>query len=54
MPLVKRCIICGRVVGREHSAKPYKTKGCACDECYVNRVVPAIKIEEDRKRKKHG
>ena len=54
MPLVKRCVICGRICAKERSAKPYKDKGWACDECYISRVKPAIKHEEEKRKRKYG
>ena len=54
MPKVTRCCICGRLCGEiPRPAKPYKS-GYACDECYVKNVVPAIKLEEERKRRRYG
>lgn len=46
MPLVKRCVICGRIADNEYSAYPYKKNGVACPKCYVNRVLPAIKDKQ--------
>lgn len=41
MPLVKRCVCCGRLADIPHNAMPYK-KGVCCQECYVKVVKPSM------------
>ena len=55
MPIYKRCICCGRLCGdNPHEARPYKPSGYACDECYHNHVIPAIKRREEMWKRKYG
>lgn len=49
-PLV-RCVLCGRIAERTHSANPCKLSGECCDECWVGRVIPA---RQTRALKKYG
>lgn len=53
MPLVYKCSCCGRVVEKPLSAEPYK-KGYACQECYVNLVVPAKNSQREKARFKYA
>ena len=53
MPLVKRCVICGRIADIEYNAYPYKKNGVACPLCYQNRVLPAIKDKETYYKRKY-
>lgn len=54
MPLVKRCVICGRITESQHSAHPYKENGVACECCFVNTVLPAIKDKKNYFRQKYA
>lgn len=47
MPLVKRCVCCGRVADIPYDAMPYR-KGVACAECYNKWVKPALKWKGDK------
>ena len=54
MPLVKRCVICGRITESQHSAYPYKQSGVACECCYLGTVLPAIKDKKNYYRQKYA
>ena len=47
MPLVKRCVCCGRIADTPYDAMPYR-KGIACAECYNKWVKPALKWKGDK------
>lgn len=54
MPLMYKCVCCGRLCGKKpHSAEPYK-KGWACDECNVKYVIPSIERQQELLRRKYG
>lgn len=54
MPLLKRCVICGRIADNEYNAYPYKKSGVACPLCFTNHVLPAIKDRRTYFRMKYG
>lgn len=54
MPLVKRCVICGRITESQHSAYPYKNSGVACECCYRETVLPAVKDKRNFYRQKYS
>ena len=54
MPLVKRCVICGRIADIECSAYPYKKSGVACPQCYQTHVKQAIKDRDSYYKRKYA
>ena len=54
MPLVKRCVICGRIADTELSAYPYKKNGVACPLCYNTTVLEAKKDMESYYKRKYA
>ena len=49
MPIYKRCCVCGRLCDDPpKSAEPYSHNGYACNECYMQRVIPATKKTKRR------
>ena len=54
MPLVKRCVICGRIADVQLNAYPYKEHGVACPICYEKHVLEAIKDRTDYLKRKYA
>lgn len=54
MPLVKRCVICGRIADVECDAYPYKKSGVACPQCYQTHVKQAIKDRDSYYKRKYA
>ena len=53
MPLMFRCVCCGRLCDTPHDAMPYK-KGKCCTECLIKYVRPAEEREQELKKRKYN